>query len=92
MDARLGRALPREIYRYGLLEYGEKQADRYFADCFTRFDQIADNPLLYSAVDHIREGYRSGVCGVHAIGRLALRWTSHQIEGKAEPIGRSCHA
>ncbi|GAB4234912.1 MAG: hypothetical protein Tsb0032_40330 [Kiloniellaceae bacterium] len=57
----------KEIYRYGRLEYGEKQADRYFADFFARFDQIADNPLLYPAVDHIREGYRRGVCGVHAI-------------------------
>ena len=57
----------REIYRYGLLEYGEKQADRYYKDFFARFEQIAENPLLYPAVDHIREGYRRGVCGVHSI-------------------------
>jgi toxin ParE1/3/4 len=57
----------RDIYRYGLLEYGEKQADRYFADFFARFEQIAGNPLLYPAVDHVREGYRRGVCGVHSI-------------------------
>ncbi|MEO3430507.1 type II toxin-antitoxin system RelE/ParE family toxin [Pelagibius sp. CAU 1746] len=57
----------REIYRYGLLEYGETQADRYFADFFARFEQIAETPLLYPAVDHIREGYRRGVCGVHSI-------------------------
>jgi toxin ParE1/3/4 len=63
----MAKADLREIYRYGVLEYGEKQADRYYADFFARFEQIAENPLLYPAVDHIREGYRRGVCGVHAI-------------------------
>jgi toxin ParE1/3/4 len=63
----MAKADLREIYRYGVIEYGEKQADRYYADFFARFEQIAENPLLYPAVDHIREGYRRGVCGVHAI-------------------------
>jgi toxin ParE1/3/4 len=63
----MAKADLREIYRYGLSEFGEKQADRYYADFFARFEQIAENPLLYPAVDHIREGYRRGVCGVHAI-------------------------
>lgn len=57
----------REIYRYGLFEYGEKQADRYYADFFDRFEQIAQAPFLYPTVDHIHEGYRRGVCGVHSI-------------------------
>ena len=57
----------REIYRYGFFEYGEPQADRYFADFFDRFEQIAERPYLYPAVDHIHDGYRRGVCGVHSI-------------------------
>lgn len=63
----MAKADLREIYRYGFFEHGEEQADRYYADFFVRFEQIAENPLLYPAVDHIREGYRRGVCGVHAI-------------------------
>ena len=63
----MAKADLREIYRYGLFEHGEKQADRYYADFFARFEQIAENPLLYPAVDHIHERYRRGVCGVHAI-------------------------
>jgi len=65
--ARTAKADLRQIYRYGFREYGEKQADRYYADFFARFDQIAESPFLYPAVDHIREGYRRAVCGVHAI-------------------------
>ncbi len=57
----------REIYRYGLFEYGETQADKYFTDFFSRFEQIADQPYLYPAVDHIHDGYRRSVCGVHSI-------------------------
>ena len=57
----------REIYRYGFFEHGERQADRYYTDLFKRFDHIAEQPYLYPAVDHIHEGYRRGVCGVHSI-------------------------
>lgn len=63
----MAKADLRQIYRYGFLEYGEKQADRYYSDLFARFDQIAESPFLYPTVDHIREGYRRAVCGVHAI-------------------------
>ena len=34
---------------------------------FERFGELADRPLLYQAVDQIREGYRRSVYGAHAI-------------------------
>jgi toxin ParE1/3/4 len=57
----------RRIYRRGLREYGEAQADDYYHALFDRFEQIAAQPLLYPAVDEIREGYRRSVCGVDSI-------------------------
>ncbi|WP_299615791.1 type II toxin-antitoxin system RelE/ParE family toxin [Pelagibius sp.] len=42
----MAKADLRQIYRYGFLEYGEKQADRYYSDLFARFDQIAESPFL----------------------------------------------
>ena len=51
------------IYRRGVLEFGETQADRYFDALFDRFEEIAEQPLQYQAVDDIREGYRRSVDG-----------------------------
>lgn len=61
------------IYRRGVLEFGEAQADRYFNAFFERFDELAEQPLQYQAVDDIREGYRRSVCG----GRHHLLPISH---------------
>jgi len=55
------------IYRRGLLEFGEEQADRYFDALFERFDELAVQPYQYQAVDEIRSGYRRSVCGVDSI-------------------------
>lgn len=44
------------IYRRGVLEFGETRADRYFDALFERFDELADRPHMYQAVDDIREG------------------------------------
>jgi toxin ParE1/3/4 len=55
------------IYRRGLREYGEVQADAYYSAFFDRFEQIAKLPLLYAAVDHVRVGYRRSVCGRDSI-------------------------
>ena len=46
------------IYRYGLQTFGEQQADRYYFGLVTCLERIAENPLLYPAVDHIKSGYR----------------------------------
>lgn len=55
------------IYRRGLREFGEQQADGYFARLFEQFESIAEHPLLSQAVEHIRPGYRRRVCGVDSI-------------------------
>lgn len=68
----------RRIYRRGLREYGEAQADQYYNALFDRFEQIAEQPFLYPAVDDIREGYRRSVCGVDSI--------YYRIEGETVEI------
>ena len=55
------------IHQRGVRLYGEAQADKYFYDFFDRFEQLAEQPYLYQAVDDIREGYRRSVCGVDNI-------------------------
>ena len=55
------------IYYRGLERWGETQADEYYNAFFDRFEQIAEQPYLHQAVDHIREGYRRNVCGVDSI-------------------------
>jgi len=57
----------RRIYRYGVLTFGEAQADRYDDALFERFAQIAHEPYLDQSVDSIREVYRRSVCGVDNI-------------------------
>jgi toxin ParE1/3/4 len=55
------------IHEYGLDLWGEKAADGYYNALFTRFEQIAERPNSYPAVDHVRKGYRRSVYGVHSI-------------------------
>ena len=55
------------IHQHGQRRYSEEQADQYFRAFFERFEKIAEQPHLYSAVDHIREGYRRSVCGADSI-------------------------
>ena len=57
----------RRLYRYGIERFGLVQADRYFDGLFARFDAIAESPMLYPQVDHIRPGYRRSVYGAHSI-------------------------
>jgi toxin ParE1/3/4 len=45
------------INRRGVLEFGEAQADRYFNAFFERFEDLAEQPYQYQAVDDIRMGY-----------------------------------
>lgn len=55
------------IYRRGLRDFGEAQADRYFSAFFRHFDRLATQPFAYPAVDDIRPGYRRSVCGVDSV-------------------------
>ena len=65
--ANAARADLAQIYRRGLREFGEAQADAYFRALFVRFEELAKRPLLYPAVDDIRPGYRRSVCGRDSI-------------------------
>ena len=53
----------KRIYRRGVFEFGEEQADKYFNTLFIRFEEIAENPFQYQLVEHIKEGYRRSPCG-----------------------------
>lgn len=44
------------LYEHGVLTFGLRQADAYFDGIVTRFQEIADQPELYPAIDHIRQG------------------------------------
>ena len=57
----------RRIYRHGVREYGDALADQYYNAFFDRFEELAEQPYLYQAVDEIREGYRRSVCDVDSI-------------------------
>ncbi len=55
------------IHQYGMQQFGEIQADKYFLAFFEQFEVIATQPYLFQSVDFIREGYRRCVCGVDSI-------------------------
>ena len=55
------------IYWHGVTEFGEHQAERYYHALIARFEKISRAPLVYPAVDDIREGYRRSVCCVDSI-------------------------
>ena len=55
------------IWLYGLEHWGVAEADRYIEALFERFSELAEQPLLYPAVDEIRDGYRRNVCGSDSI-------------------------
>ncbi|MCP4699704.1 MAG: type II toxin-antitoxin system RelE/ParE family toxin [Gammaproteobacteria bacterium] len=57
----------KRIYMRGLRIHGEVQADAYYNAFFDRFEQIAEQPLLYPTVEDIRADYRRSVCGVDSI-------------------------
>ncbi len=56
-----------DIHQYGVRQWGETQADIYYHTLFDHLHHIADDPLRYPTVDHIRPGYRRSVFGSHAI-------------------------
>lgn len=56
-----------DLYTEGFTNWGEGQADRYYDGILSRFERICENPMMYQAVDHIREGYRRSVYEKHSI-------------------------
>lgn len=57
----------RDIARWGTRQHGIKKSRDYRDQLKAHFAALADNPLLYARVDHIRPGYRRSICGVHSI-------------------------
>lgn len=55
------------IWLYGVHTFGVNKADKYYHAFFHQFDLIAQDPLIYPAVDYIKKGYRRGVSGVDSI-------------------------
>lgn len=55
------------IARYGDEHFGVAQSDRYRDRLIRHFELLAEQPLLFPAVEHIRPGYRRSVCGAHAV-------------------------
>jgi len=55
------------IHHYGVEKFGVVQADNYFDSFFECFDNIAQRPFSFEAVDYIKVGYRRCVCGSDSI-------------------------
>jgi len=55
------------IHQYGMLKFGEAQADEYYNAFFDCFRMIAERPFSFESVDYIKAGYRRCVCGVDSI-------------------------
>lgn len=55
------------LYEFGIQRFGLYQADRYFDGLVVRFQEIADNPQLAPAVEHILPGLRRCVYFSHSI-------------------------
>ena len=68
------------IALHGDEHFGVEQSNKYRDQLKNRFSVLADTPLLYPAVDHIRDGYRRSVCGAHSI--------YYRIDGQSVEIMR----
>jgi toxin ParE1/3/4 len=55
------------IHRYGVETFGTEEADHYLDQFFDQFEKIAQRPMSYQGVPHIKKGYRRCVCGVDSI-------------------------
>lgn len=69
-SCRLSEDAEADLYRiwlYGLEQWGLEQADHYITELFTRFNELAENPLQYPELNDLRQGYRRSVCGSDSI-------------------------
>ena len=55
------------IWLFGLERFGLTQADKYYYAFIDHFAELANAPLLFPSVKHIRQGYRRSVCGSHSV-------------------------
>ncbi len=56
-----------DIFDFGIDTFGLVQAMDYQQGMKNRFEELAEQPKLYQAVDHIRTGYRRSVYHSHSI-------------------------
>lgn len=57
----------RQIAHFGIQRFGVTQAKTYFGRLEHRFEELASHPERFRKVNHIRNGYRRSVCGIHSI-------------------------
>jgi toxin ParE1/3/4 len=55
------------IHHYGVEQFGENKAERYFGAFFDYFELISKNPFSFESVEYIRKGYRRCPCGSDTI-------------------------
>ena len=55
------------IHQYGVREFGEVQADKYFDAFFDYFEMISKNPFSFESIEQVRKDYRRCVCGSDSI-------------------------
>ena len=56
-----------QLFEYGIDNFGLLKAKKYADELTEHFYDVAEHPLHYQAVDHIRESYRRSVYGKHSI-------------------------
>ncbi len=58
---------PERIFEFGIDRFGLDAAIAYLEAMLLRFDELAEQPMRFPAVDHIRTGYRRSVYRSHSI-------------------------
>ncbi|MEQ3640042.1 MAG: type II toxin-antitoxin system RelE/ParE family toxin [Alteromonas sp.] len=56
-----------QLFEYGIDNFGLARSESYVDGLIIQFQSIAENPLHYQSVEHIRKGYRRSVYNKHAI-------------------------
>ncbi len=69
-----------DIALYGLINFGLIPSEQYRDGLKKRFQELADHPHRYQAIDEIRQGYRRSVYRSHSI--------YYRIEGNGVAIMR----
>lgn len=55
------------IHQYGIVKFGNNQANKYLDQFFDYFEIIAQRPMALESVDFIKSAYRRCVCGADSI-------------------------
>lgn len=74
------------IFDFGIDTFGLVQAMDYQQGMKIRFEELAEQPQLYQAVDHIRAGYRRSITSRITGGSKWCGWLSNQKELPQEAL------